>query len=725
MKSFKYPSNTLLELIVMFLFIQNSRMETEASMMANRALTEGCPLGQFPCGNLSVCLPQVLQCNGHRDCKNGADEEHCGDNSGWADIFDRNFKKAEPQELPNDCFLPQYPESCHCIKTEVECVDVNLHVVPVLSSNVTWLSLKNNRIRNLDDYIFSKYTQLQRLFLQNNIIQMVSSRAFSGLFNLEKLFLSQNHITYLGPGVFRDLHKLDWLVLDHNPLKTVTRDTFIGLRSLTFLSMVNTSLLWLPDSSFCQHMPLLRWLDFAENHVELLNCSTLKTCTELTMYLSFLLVFRDLSCNRISNLPKNTFRSLQYLQKLNISHNPSLHIHANVSSNGKPVPHVRTSQCVVCINLYFEDFQYCSYAPHVRKCKPNTDGISSVEDLLASLVLRVSVWVMAFITCFGNLFVIGMRSFIRAENNLHAACIKVLCFADCLMGVYLFFLGIFDVKFRGEYNRNALIWMDSVECRTIGFLAMLSSEVSVLLITYLTLEKFLVIVFPFSHLRPGKLQTVLVLAFIWILGFVIAAVPLLNEDLFGNYYGRNGVCFPLHSDRLEKPTAKGYSTGIFLGLNLVAFLVIVVSYSSMFCSIYKTGINATDVRSRLHKDVAVANRFFFIVFSDALCWIPIFLVKTLSLLKVEIPGTINSWMVIFVLPINSALNPILYTLTTSFFREQVELLLCRWQRRSASKKDRKSLTSSTIYMETPRNAEYTAKISLPRMSLADMDNQYG
>lgn len=49
--------------------------------------------------------------------------------------------------------------------------------------------------------------------------------------------------------------------------------------------------------------------------------------------------------------------------------------------------------------------------------------------------------------------------------------------ADCLMGVYLFFLGVFDVKFRGEYNRNALLWMESVECRTIGFLAMLSSEV--------------------------------------------------------------------------------------------------------------------------------------------------------------------------------------------------------------------------------------------------------
>lgn len=63
-----------------------------------------------------------------------------------------------------------------------------------------------------------------------------------------------------------------------------------------------------------------------------------------------------------------------------------------------------------------------------------------------------------------------------------------------------------------------------------------------------------------------------VLASIWLLGFIIAAVPLMNEDVFGNYYGRNGVCFPLHSDRQEKPTAKGYSTGIFLGKSKSLFL---------------------------------------------------------------------------------------------------------------------------------------------------------
>lgn len=39
------------------------------------------------------------------------------------------------------------------------------------------------------------------------------------------------------------------------------------------------------------------------------------------------------------------------------------------------------------------------------------------------------------------------------------------------------------------------------------FIMSVSFKVSVLLLTYLTMEKFLVIVFPFSNLRPGKLQT--------------------------------------------------------------------------------------------------------------------------------------------------------------------------------------------------------------------------
>ncbi|XP_015197357.2 relaxin receptor 2 isoform X1 [Lepisosteus oculatus] len=724
-----------------------------ATMVASSPVIADCPIGHFPCGNLTDCLPQKLHCNGIKECENGADEENCGDNSGWADLFDRTVGTLHQQSQPKHCFLQEYPDCCECIETEVKCVQENLNSVPLVSTNVTVLSLNGNEIEKLPEDVFSKYSELQKLFLQNNCIRSVSSRAFSGLYKLRKLSLSQNCITLLKPGVFSDLPKLQWLILDDNPIKSISQQTFAGLKSLFFLSMVNNSLEQLPKAKLCSEMMLLNWLDFSGNNVKTINFSTLMMCNELTVLslhgnkIEFLqentfqplrrLEELDISSNRITELPYNIYKDLKSLQKLNMSHNPLSHIHIgqfdhlyqlkSLVMEGIEIPNIHSRMFQPMRNLshiYFKEFQYCSRAPHVRMCKPNSDGISSFEDLLANIILRVSVWVIAFITCFGNVFVICMRTLIRAENNLHAMCIKVLCCADCLMGVYLFFVGVFDLKFRGEYNRNAEQWMESLECRTIGFLAMLSSEVSVMLLTYLTLEKYLVIVFPFNNTRPGKCQTLIMLASIWLIGFFIAAVPLLNEDLFGNYYGRNGVCFPLHLDSLEKPTAKGYSTGIFLGLNLVAFLIIVFSYTSMFYSIYTTGLNTTDTRSRLHKDVAVANRFFFIVFSDALCWIPIFLVKLLSLLKVEIPGTITSWVVIFILPINSALNPILYTLTTSFFREQVEVLLCRWQRNAEHKKDRKSLTTSVIYMD-PCKQPYYHQGLLQQISIGEMNAKYG
>ncbi|XP_058885554.1 relaxin receptor 2-like isoform X3 [Acipenser ruthenus] len=598
----------------MLLLYQFTLTPLKASTMVDSSpVVVDCPVGHFPCGNLTVCLPQVLHCNGIENCENGADEENCGDNSGWADFFDRTVGKPDLQDFPKDCFLQQYPESCECIETELECVEVNLKSVPLVSTNVTLLTLKKNDIRRLPEEVFIRYSELKKLFLQDNCIRTVSSRAFAGLYELRTLYLSKNCITSLSPGVFSNLHKLQWLILDENQIKMISQQVFTGLKSLFFLSMVNNSLEQLPQMKMCSEMPRLNWVDFEGNHIKTLDYSALLMCNELTVLslrkneISVItenafqplkkLGELDLSSNRILELSHDIFKDLEVLQILNMSDNPLSHIHIDQFENlsqlqslvleGIEILNIQTRMFKPMKNLshiYFKKFQYCSYSPHVRKCKPNTDGISSFEDLLANIILRVSVWVIAFITCFGNVFVICMRSFVRAENNLHAMCIKVLC---CL--------------------------------------------------------------------------------------------------------------------------------------NLIAFLIIVFSYTSMFYSIYKTGLQTTEMRSRLHTDVAVANRFFFIVFSDALCWIPIFLVKVLSLLDVEIPGTITSWVVIFILPINSALNPILYTLTTSFFREKVELLLCTWQRNSAHRKGRKSLSSSGNYTDSSR----FSLGFLQRLSIGEVNSRHG
>lgn len=79
------------------------------------------------------------------------------------------------------------------------------------------------------------------------------------------------------------------------------------------------------------------------------------------------------------------------------------------------------------------------------------------------------------------------------------------------------------------------------------------------------------------------------------------------------------------------------------GLNLVAFLIIVLSYASMFYNIQRTGTQTTKYSNHIKKEVTIAKRFFSIVITDSLCWIPIFILKILSLLQVEIPGTVKCY----------------------------------------------------------------------------------
>lgn len=121
----------------------------------------------------------------------------------------------------------------------------------------------------------------------------------------------------------------------------------------------------------------------------------------------------------------------------------------------------------------------------------------------------------------------------------------------------------------------------------------------------------------------------------------------------------------------------------------------------MFYSVHQSSVTVTEIQKQVKKEVVLAKRFFFIVFTDALCWIPIFILKFLSLLQVEIPDSITSWVVIFILPINSALNPIIYTLTTRPFKEMIHQLWHNYrQRRSVDRKEtQKAYAPSFIWVE--------------------------
>lgn len=100
------------------------------------------------------------------------------------------------------------------------------------------------------------------------------------------------------------------------------------------------------------------------------------------------------------------------------------------------------------------------------------------------------------------------------------------------------------------------------------------------------------------------------------------------------YYGtHSGMCFPLHLQE-GFPLGWQYSAFVFLGVNLVLLLTIAVLYTALLISIWRTR-KATEVSKF---DFEFAIRFFFIVFTDAMCWAPIMATKVFVFFSYEISG---------------------------------------------------------------------------------------
>ncbi|PFX12390.1 Relaxin receptor 1, partial [Stylophora pistillata] len=77
-------------------------------------------------------------------------------------------------------------------------------------------------------------------------------------------------------------------------------------------------------------------------------------------------------------------------------------------------------------------------------------------------------------------------------------------------------------------------------------------------------------------------------------------------------------------------------------------------------------IQARAQSAQAKRERALAKRVFFIILTDFLCWIPIIAIGIKSHVEktFDPPGDLAVWIAVFALPINSAINPLLYTLST-------------------------------------------------------------
>ena len=287
----------------------------------------------------------------------------------------------------------------------------------------------------------------------------------------------------------------------------------------------------------------------------------------------------------------------------------------------------------------------------------------------------------------GAVFVIVWRLVFREKkkkNKIQSIMLIHLAGADGLMGVYLITIGVVDAIWAGEYYLHDYYWRSSLTCQITGAIAVLSSEVSVMTICLLSADRMKNVLFPYRGKSLTLKVTHLLCFLIWIVGGIIAFIPTVGFDYFGSrqkghhFYGRSVVCLPLQLST-DKPSGWEYSVAMFVGLNFTLVLFVVVAYAMI---IYKScasnrrmakqgtererRMKAKSKAADLRREASLAKRVFFIVLTDCVCWLPIVAIGMRSLLEKSFrtPGDLAVWIAVFVLPVNSAINPILYTLST-------------------------------------------------------------
>ena len=118
-----------------------------------------------------------------------------------------------------------------------------------------------------------------------------------------------------------------------------------------------------------------------------------------------------------------------------------------------------------------------------------------------------------------------------------------------------------------------------------GFISVLSSESSVFLLVLITTDRFLGVVFPFSRWRLHTKSARYAVASLWLSAFFLSLLPVVLRPAFGDrFYGRSSVCLALPFTQAKLPGWE-YSVVLFLGVNLLGFLVIFICYFSMYIAI--------------------------------------------------------------------------------------------------------------------------------------------
>ncbi|XP_077994415.1 thyrotropin receptor-like [Glandiceps talaboti] len=542
------------------------------------------------------------------------------------------------------------------------------------------INLGGNEITSLEGKLLNGLSKLKDLTLNNNYITHIPADAFIGLTGLEYLDLNRNSIKEIDPEAFVPISTLNDLNLSENEFSVLPT---LGLEGLTILKTAGTELLHdFPPVSAFPEISRLR-LAYAYHCCEFLEVEPVYTEGVGSIVESVDWRGSESQLIQWTNMTRHYWGGNMSIGQ-DMQGLPSIDYYAFLEGSEYNT------------NSYLE----FDFIPRQEiECTPKPGPFTPCDDLFGWWALRIGVWVVFLLALFGNGTVIFVIVVSRTKMCVPRFLICNLACADFFMSIYLGFLAIIDASTLGDFKKYALMWQHSSGCQIAGFLAVLSSELSVYTLAVITMERHYAITHAMHLNKRLTLKTAcMVMAGGWILALLCATLPLLGFSSYSKF----AVCLPFET---ENVMSLAYVMAI-MTVNALAFCIIVGCYLKMYCSIRAgSAWNSNDSR--------VAKRMALLVFTDFACWAPIAFFSITSMFHAPLISLNGAKVLtIFVLPMNSCANPFLYAIFTKQFKKDCGVICRRLEEKSTMS------TRSLTKLNSSKHHSSSAA-SLRQVSVAD------
>uniref|UniRef100_A0A8B9PE75 Leucine-rich repeat-containing G-protein coupled receptor 4 n=1 Tax=Apteryx owenii TaxID=8824 RepID=A0A8B9PE75_APTOW len=600
-------------------------------------------------------------------------------------------------------------------------------------SSLVVLHLHNNKIKTIGKHCFDGLDNLETLDLNyNNLVEF--PEAIKALPSLKELHLYDNPLSFVGNSAFQNLSDLHSLVI-RGASMVQWFPNLTGTIKLESLTLTGTKISSIPIN-LCQEQKMLRTLDLSYNNIKELSsfkgCHSLEEISlqhnqiheitdETFQGLSSLRIL-DLSRNQIHQIHKEAFTTTGAIVNLDLSFNELTSVPTEGLSGLNQLKLAGNSElkealaaknfaklrslsvpyayqccafwgCDSYLNSNTEDSSHQDQGALMDRekvdadvlrndeneelrqtiihCTPTTGAFKPCEYLLGSWMIRLTVWFIFLVALFFNLLV--MLTIFASCTPLPSSklFIGLISVSNLFMGVYTGILTFLDAVSWGRFAEFGIWWETGSGCRVAGFLAVFSSESAIFFLMLAAVER------SFSAkeiIKKGKSnhqkQFQIAAVFAFLCAMVAGCLPLFHKV----EYSASPLCLPFPTG--ETPSL-GFTVTLVL-LNSLAFLLMAVIYTKLYCNLEKEDLSENS-QSSMIKHVA------WLIFTNCIFFCPVAFFSFAPLITaISISPEIMKSVTLIFFPLPACLNPVLYVFFNPKFKEDWKLLRRHMTRKSGA-----------------------------------------